>query len=195
MSATQPSQLLPNLFEGVQEGERLTVLHIGPALPETVDFFSRYRCKLYFLDLFDELPLTGDGGSDDAVDQQLAELLNFPTDTRFDVCLFWDLFNYLDRAALTSFIDQLRPYLHPRTRAHGFGVHNLRSPQGNELYGICEPAQLRVRRRPRQLPGYAPHNQQQLQRLLPCFSFIRSVLLADSRLEMLLRANLPAQAA
>ena len=31
------------------------MLHIGCAPPETVEFFSRYRCKLIFVDLFDDL--------------------------------------------------------------------------------------------------------------------------------------------
>jgi hypothetical protein len=194
MSSTQPSQLLPTLFEDFEDGDRLTVLHIGPALPETVEFFSRYRCKLHFLDLFDELPLAGDEDPESAATERLAELLQFPADTRFDICLFWDLFNYLDRSSASRFIELLQPHLHARTRAHGFGVHNLRSPQGDELYGIRELAQLSVRHRPAPLPGYTPHNQQQLQGLLSCFSFIRSILLADSRLELLLRAKLPAQA-
>jgi hypothetical protein len=52
MIETQSSQLLPALFEYIDEDRRLTVLHLGPALPETVEFFSRYRSKLFFADLF-----------------------------------------------------------------------------------------------------------------------------------------------
>ncbi|MGB1141920.1 MAG: hypothetical protein ACPG1A_13545, partial [Halioglobus sp.] len=56
-AAVQASTLLPRLFEGADEEARLTVLNIGPALPETVAFFSGFRCRLYFADLFSELPL------------------------------------------------------------------------------------------------------------------------------------------
>ena len=56
-NAVQTSKLLPLLFAGIKEDEPLTVLHIGPALPDTVDFFCDYRCKLHFVDLFDDLPL------------------------------------------------------------------------------------------------------------------------------------------
>mgnify|MGYP000564939165 CR=1 FL=1 len=32
---------------------RITVLDVGPALSETVEFFSRYHCRLHFVDLID----------------------------------------------------------------------------------------------------------------------------------------------
>ena len=46
--------------------------------------------------------------------------------------------------------------------------------------------------RPALLPGYSPRNQGQLERLLDCFAVTRSVLLPESRLELLLRAKLRA---
>ena len=46
------SLLLPKLFEGLRDDERLTILDLGPAAPETVDFFGQFRCRLFFADLF-----------------------------------------------------------------------------------------------------------------------------------------------
>ena len=40
------------------------------------------------------------------------------------------------------------------------------------------------------VPGYAPQSQSQLQETLDCFRFERSVLLLDSRLELLMQARL-----
>lgn len=190
MTSTQPSKLLSTLFEQIDEDARLTVLHIGPALPETVDFFSRYRCKLHFLDLFHELPIEAEEGVPLSLDKQFAELLQFPPGTHFDVCLFWDLFNYLGSDAISAFLLTLRPYLRPGSLAHGFAVHNLRTPPGDQVYAIHDLDALTVRQRPAALPGYAPHPQSRLKTLLSCFSFDRSVLLADSRLELLLSASL-----
>jgi hypothetical protein len=190
MSATQPSQLLPSLFTPFDPSERLTVLHIGPALPETGAFFSRFRCKLFFVDLFSELPIAVDDDSDPSLTEKFSDLLDFPPETSFDVCLFWDLFNFLDAASVVAFLFELRPYLHSNSLAHGFAVYNLKSPQSNQLYGIEESGILRVRSRPTPLPGYAPHPQSKLKSLVHCFNIDRSVLLADSRLELLLRADL-----
>jgi len=190
MTSTQPSKLLSNLFEHIDEDARLTVLHIGPALPETVDFFSRYRCKLHFLDLFGELPIEAEEDVPLSLDKQFAELMQFPAGTYFDICLFWDLFNYLGSDAIAAFLLTLRPHLHASSLAHGFAVHNLRSPPGDQIYAISELDALTVRQRATALPGYAPHPQSRLKTLLSCFRFDRSVLLADSRLEMLLSASL-----
>ena len=194
MIATQPSKLLAQLFKHIEEDQRVEVLHIGPALPETVDFFARFRCKLHFIDLFSELPFTlpeeedAEPGPD--LKQQFSELLDLPQATRLDICLFWDLFNFLESDAIAAFLAALQPYLHSDSVAHGFTAHNLHAPQDGQIYGIRELDALSVRHRQQALPGYTPHGQTQLQNLIDCFSFDHSVLLPDSRLEVLLRANL-----
>lgn len=187
MTSTQPSQLLASLFQSIEEDQRLSVFDVGPARPETISFFSRYRSKLYLADMFSELPLDAVQEDREALEQRFDELLDFPANSRFDICLFWDLFNYLSPEAIEIFLQKLRPCLHADSRAHGFAVHNTRSPQTDHLYGIRQMDEFTVRHRDRPLPGYAPHNQGQLKTLLSCFSFERTVLLADSRLELLLR--------
>lgn len=191
MNNFQPSALLPSLFEHIDEERRLTVLNIGSALPETVEFFSDYRCRLYFIDLFNDLPeLAACEDGTTSPQQVFSESLQFPADTRFDLCLFWDLFNFLDREAIAALLDVLRRHLHKSSLAHGFAVHNLRTPQCGKVYGIRELDQISLRPRQEALPGYKPHNQGQLEKMLDCFRITRSVLLADSRLELLLSARL-----
>jgi hypothetical protein len=185
----QQSKLLPALFEHIDEDQRLTVFHAGPALAETVDFFSRYRCRLHFVDLFAELPIVANEEDNPSLGQQFGDLLQLPPETRFDICLFWDLFNFLCDDAIIAFLKELRPYLRSGCLAHAFSVHNLKTAQNNQLYGIREMDTLRLRSRQTALPGYAPHNQGRLKTLLSGFTFERSVLLPDSRLELLLRAK------
>jgi hypothetical protein len=189
MSEKQPSKLLPFLFENVEEDRRLTVLNIGPALPETVTFFSRYRCRLHFADLFAELPIDPDDDPDTPLAQQFARMLAIPEGTLFDICLFWDLFNFLDAEAIRALMTALAPHLYKGTRAHGFALHNVRTPQSKQLFAISGDSELAVRARPTNLPGYAPHPQNRLKELLDGFNIVRSVLLADSRLEMALSAK------
>lgn len=191
MSQIQPSSLLPSLFAQIDEECRLNVLHVGPALPETVEFFSRYRCKLYFVDLFDELPrLRTDAEAPLTLEQQFSALVHLDPGATLDLCLFWDLFNFMDGTAIRALLAAIRPHLHSGTLAHGFAVHNLKTPQSGQLYGIREADQVSIRARPADLPGYCPHSQGQLEQLLDCFRFRRSVLLPGSRLEMLLEASI-----
>jgi hypothetical protein len=178
----QPTKLLSSLFESVDEQQRISVLHVGPARQDTVDFFSNYRCILNILDLFAELPITSD-------DDSFQELLQFPPGTQFDVCLFWDLFNFLDEKAILAFQAALRPYLKKTTRAHAFSLHNLDSPRNNHVYGIKQQDSLSIRNRAVALPGYEPHSKTRLQDLLTGFNFDHCVLLQDSRLEIILRSK------
>lgn len=186
MTATQSSQLLASLFTQFDSDERLTVLHMGSAMPETVEFFSRYRSKLFFVDIYSELPIQWNEERDVSLEQQFEEILGLPVDTQIDICLFWDVFNYLDADSVAALLSVLRPHLHRKTLAHGFGVYNLKSGQNGQYYGIETQDELKVRTRATLLPGYAPHPQSKLKNLLDCFNFDRSVLLSDSRLEILL---------
>jgi hypothetical protein len=189
-SSTQASKLLPYLFEHFDEQQAVTVFHVGPALPDTVDFFSSYRCKLHFIDLFSELPIVAAEDAAPTLEQQFEALLQFPPHTLLDICLFWDVFNFLDNAAISAFLTVLRPHLKPNTMAHAFSVHNLKTPQSSHLYGISQMDTLSCRSRRATLPGYAPHSQMELKELLHGFTLERSVLLPDSRLELLLQARL-----
>ena len=100
------------------------------------------------------------------------------------------MFNFLDSEAISAFLTVLRPHLKQSSLAHAFSVHNLKTPQGSHLYGINQLDTLSFRSRRAALPGYAPHSQRELKELLHCFRLERSVLLPDSRLELLLQARL-----
>ncbi|MCB1846403.1 MAG: hypothetical protein KDI04_03200 [Halieaceae bacterium] len=192
MSTSQSTSLLPALLANIDEEQPLSVLHIGPALPETLDFFSGYRCKLHFIDLFAELPGLQVGDDSEVPPAALlAELLQWPAGTRIDLCLFWDLFNYLEGAVIRDLLTLLRPHLHSTSHGHCFAVHNLKTPQHAQVYGIRDTDQISVRGRPAPLPGYHPHTQGQLEKWLTGLRVSRSVLLADSRLEILLQVASP----
>lgn len=188
-TTTQSSQLLPELFRRLDDERRLSVLHIGPPFHDTLEFFSGRRCRLQIVDLFAELPLPALEETDHGLTEHLRATLHLPQGIRFDVCLFWDLFNYLDAAAVTALLDVLAPTIGPDTLAHGFSVHNARTPDEGNLYGIHGPGTVSVRAREQAPPGYAPHSQRKLVELLYCFTLERTVLLADRRLELLLQGR------
>jgi len=146
--AKQPSKLFSLLLrKNMDAGHRLTILEAGPALPETVDFFSRYKCRIHFLDLFSE-PLVHDlqkVTSAKETRQRFEELFGFLRGTKLDICLFWDFLCYLDDVALRAFNAALRPYVHDGTRAHGFGVHHLAIRLANKRYGVLDEETLSVR--------------------------------------------------
>lgn len=189
VSSSQPSKLFTNLFRMLDVNHRLTVLEIGPALSETVDFFSQFKCRLHFVDLFHE-PFVREQQaklSEKELRHAFEEQFRFPAGTQIDICLFWDFLCYLDDPALRAFNSALRPWLHSSTRAHGFGVHHLAIRLENIQYGVIDRETLSIRpRRSAQLPHH-PHSQIEMHEMVTCFDFERGLLLPEGKLEMLLK--------
>ena len=190
-AAKQPSKLFASLLPRADANHRLTVLEVGTALPETVEFFAAHKCRIHFLDLFSE-PLVQNlqsVTSPKEMQQQFERLLTFPEGTKIDICLFWDLLCYLDDRALSAFNAALRPYLHHGSRAHGFGVHHLAIKLGNRRYGVIDDTTLSVRKCESIQPETFPHSQVEMHEHLSCFDFERGLLLPDGKLELLLKAR------
>jgi hypothetical protein len=182
------SQLFASLFQAVDVNHRLTVLEIGTALPETVDFFAQFKCRLLFVDLFSE-PFVHDqaGLSETELRHCFEERLRFPAGTRLDLCLFWHFMSHLDDPALRAFNSVLRPGLHAGTRAHGFGAHHLGIRLANVRYGVYDRGTFSVRERSGQPLPTHPHSQIEMHEMLNCFALDRGLLLPDGKLEMLLK--------
>ena len=188
---TQPSKLFSSLFRSLDAGHRLTILNVGVALPETVEFFSRFKCRIHFIDLFSE-PVVSElqqVSSAKEIQHQFEKLLKLPDGARLDICLLWDFLCYLDDPALRAFNNALRPYMYHGTRAHGFGVHHLAIRLENKQYGVMEEDALSVRLRQSKQLATHPHSQVEMHEMLSCFDFERGLLLPDGKLEMLLKAR------
>lgn len=102
------------LFEEIRKGRKMQVLDLGSAVGSNVEFLSQFGCKLFIEDLYSALSsrISTEEG-DLAGPAFFAEFLALPDDTRFDVVLAWDRFNYLQRKELAAFGEQLRRYTRP----------------------------------------------------------------------------------
>jgi hypothetical protein len=194
------SNLASLLFERVQTDKQLVVLDIGLAMPTTVDLFANFKCKLIFVDLFSLDLLSGVCPEDyedyqhregqQPTHQQLVDqftaALSLDPQTKIDICLFWDFFNYLDGTLLKAFIDALHPYISDSTCGYGLGVLNARSQLPNYQYGIKNLDLLHQYLGAEvQKPVY-PHSQRDLNNLLGYFDIDKSRLMPDGRVEYFL---------
>jgi hypothetical protein len=191
-SRSQQSLLFPTLLKKVRPDTRLSVLEIGPALPETIEFFAQFKCRLHFAAMYSDPVLQMQLG--DHTETELAEhisrSLDFPKGTRFDLCLFWDFPNYLDDKTLRAFNTAIRPFLHKSTRAHAFTVRTLNTSFANQQYGIEEAHMFTIRPRTEKQFRTFPHTQAILVNLLSSFDIAQGMLLPDGRLEVLMSASL-----
>ncbi|NND44012.1 MAG: hypothetical protein HKN58_01720 [Xanthomonadales bacterium] len=185
------SRLLPSLFAGLNP-RRLRVFEAGPANPETIRFLGQVQSRIHVVDLYSE-PLVRvhqSELSEAEMKREFQQVLGFRVGTLIDVCLFWDVLNYLSRPALRAFSAALKPYVHPGTRAHGFSVLNVETPLRNQQYGILDESSISVRPGRREQLRYYPHSHEELNHCLSCFEVGRGWLLPDGRLEILLESVL-----
>jgi hypothetical protein len=184
----QQSLLFPSLFKKMKRDRRLSIFEVGPALPETLEFFTPLKSRLFFADLYSD-PLVreppGDMSEAELRDGFTASM-RIPENSRFDLCLLWDFPNYLDDRALRAFSQALEPYLHPGCKAHAFAVRTPETRMGNQWYGIDQPHLFTIRQPWVRQPGIQPHSQAILINLLTCFDIDRGMLLPDGRLEVVM---------
>jgi hypothetical protein len=192
MSRNQQTLLFPSLVKRIDPHRRLSVLEIGPALPETISFFSQFKCRLHFAAMYSDpvLQMQMEETTEAELADHLKKTFGFPKGTRFDLCLFWDFLNYLDDRALRAFNTAISPYLHKNTRAHAFTVRTLDTSFANQQYGIDEAHMFSIRPRPEKQQRTFPHTQAILVNLLSSFDIDQGMLLPDGRLEVLMTASL-----
>ena len=184
------THLLPKLFDGYEGShEPIAVLDVGTGTPSTLDFFAKFRCRVFFLDLF-EVDF-GEHPDEDACQahafETFSRVLGDYQGTLFDVCLFWDLLTRLDTPALRGLSDALRPYLFSESRGYAVGSLFADKRRGNFTYRIRDSDQLDV------LPGQPSPlvywSQSEFSEQFDCFHIVQDSLSADGRLEFLMEAD------
>ena len=187
-TVNETSQLLPLLLERLAVRGHLSIFDAGPASRHTVNFFSKFKCRLHFADLYAD-PLVADQATltSKELGERFTEILSFAVEP-FDLCLLWDVPNYLNPRALIAFGDALHPLVHSQTVAHGYCTF-----QGTQLfspmqYGIRDPDTLAVEPRSDEIGPVHPATQNTLVAALSFLSIVRGTLLTDGRVELFLEA-------
>lgn len=205
---TLPTRLVPDLVDRFHHVDYLQVFDTGFAVSETIDHFVSRKCRLHFSAVYEALqnPPTAkttakDGRLIDKKAQEQAlyqnwlqrfeQAMNFQHNTRFDVCFFWDFFNYMDDIALKAFSDALSPYLKETTVGHAYVLLKEGYPVLNRTFGLAAKDEIVVR--PAHWPPLTANTRPQgrVTSMLENFRVNHSVLRRDGLLEISLRAQLP----
>ena len=183
---TQPSEIwsyehtriLPEAFEALETDRTLNILDVGPAEPQTINFFRRFRCRFYVASLFNpSLPARGfDSAREffDTVDQ-----------VRFDVCFLWDYLNYPGNDVFTDFVSILADHVHEQTRLYAIGAYSAQLPLRAYRYAIADTGRLAIRPAGGIVPQ--PRSRNDLVKVMRGYLVHRAALRRDNRLELLLR--------
>jgi len=112
------SQALGDVIARLGTADRRSILDLGRACGDNVSFFSKLRCKLYIADFFRSLTEDGARARRDAGAFQAAcsRHLSYAPETRFDLILAWDLFNYLELSEVEILMRHLERFCDRWTR-------------------------------------------------------------------------------
>lgn len=168
------SALLPRAFELVGRERKFTVLDLGSPTPQSVRFFNQFSCRVYFAGLLD-----------DDEDPEIG--LDFPSDVRFDVCLFWDVLNYLNGETLDRVSRVVTARLNDDCRGHAFLAFSQSVPYAGFTFGIESVEWLVGERDPDAVPHV--HTWKDLEAMLWPFTNAAATLLQGNRQELLLVNN------
>ena len=188
LCTTLHSNLAAAMFNSLQTDKRLVVLDVGMAMAATVDFFSQFKSKLLFVDLYSEAFVAeiNEEVSHQQLVTQFRQAFAIDDNCIIDICLFWDFFNYLDGTLIKAFIEALQPYVDEHTRGFGLGALNSRCQLPNSSYGLMTDDKLtQCPRSDEQRPVY-PHSQRDLNSYLDYFEINKSRLMSDGRVEYLI---------
>ena len=150
------------------------MLDVGTGRQDTIEFLTRYRCRVYFLDL-DEVAA---GNQADCAGAFAAALAEYPGEL-FDVCLFWDFLHRLNAEQLQDLSFALEPYVYSQTRAHS--IAHFLTPIDFRIRGINELAAFKGKPR-----FYAPWSQTRFAQSFSALNIAADELSLDGCLEMLL---------
>ena len=167
------SALLPRAFELVGRERKFTVLDLGSPTPQSVRFFNQFSCRVYFAGLLDP-----DGEEDEGSG------LDLPADVRFDVCLFWDVLNYLNGESLERIARVVTDRLNDDCRGHAFLAFSQSVPYKGLRFGIDSVDRLVVEPDPGVVPHV--HTWKDLEATMWPFTNAAATLLQENRQELLL---------
>lgn len=174
------TRILPEAFDGLDSGATLNILDTGPAEARSIDFFSRFRCRLYVANLFN--PAAPGHGL-----ESVPAFFDSVDGARFDVCFLWDYINYPDNEAFAEFVSLLTDHVHEKTRLYAIGAYSAELPLRGYRYAIADADRVAIRPTGGVVPQ--PRSRNELVKAMHRYVVHRAALRRDNRLELLLRTT------
>ena len=180
------SLALKVLYGQLRHQRKYHILDLGPALGTNVDFFSQFSCKVYIEDFYRTLTSFDYLSEDELSYQAVFEyLLPYKKNTRFDVILSWDIFNYLERDELQSLIRHLGNFCHTGTLLFALISTSKYVPEKPMTFQIMDHDRLLYQTNSKVLRPCPRYQQTDLNQLIPNFRICNSFLLRNGFKEYL----------
>lgn len=187
------SRLLPQLFEGIEDKESVSVLDLGGGTPATLAFFSNLEvpARVIFGDVITQSqnfkPEGGEAAVNfDSVVQRWRDYLDLDAADQVDYLLIWDFLHYFEPPVIEALSYALQPHLHRSTKAYGFGTLRSDRPLNGSRCAVSDATSLNMT--PSKEPLPFSHSQQVISENFVCLQITRATLLQEGHLELLFEA-------
>jgi hypothetical protein len=190
---TRQSRGLQEFFTYIRDQSGLTILDLGGATQQNVNFITNLGHRLYsedFLQIVNEtfgLDDTVDQSNPGRIDYFLRQSLDYP-EGHFDGILIWDVLEYLAPPLLTAVVERMHKIVRPKSYMLAF-FHSDDKLEAVPFYSfrIQEINMLQVgqqgRRRPTQL-----FNNRSLEKLFGRFDSVKFFLTKELLREVIVKA-------
>ena len=185
---THASLALNTLFHRLHLERSYNMLDLGAAFGANVDFFSQFARRIHIEDLYHTL-VSFDLFSHEEDGVNYADvfdyLLPYRKETRFDVILAWDLFNYLDRDEYFYLTRHLSKYCRPGSLLFAHISTRKHIPERPTNYKIIDEQTLAYEKSSTVLRPCPRYAEPDLHHLMPDFRVCNSFLLRNGIKEYL----------
>jgi len=167
------------LLDMVRGDRSYSILDLGPALEENVQFWSQFSCRLSIQDFYrsyQERKATL-GREEESEEAAFSILLPFSDDTVFDIILAWDLFNYFELRELAVLVKRLSRWCRRGTKIFALISSLPDIPASPTKFRILDHKQL-IHEIPTRAKRLCPcHQPRDIARLMSRFTISSSFLL------------------
>ena len=179
-----------NIAYNQMRGRRkLSVLDLGSAYPSNLQFLSQSFRSLHIEieNLYETLSSFDffDPREPRSYDAVYRYLLPYAEETRFDLILGWDLFNYLEELELTSLIRHLDRFCHPGTLLFSMISTNRYIPEKPIRFQVINSERLRYEYLSSLLRPSPRYHRADLNRMMPRYRLFSSFRLRNGFKEYL----------
>jgi hypothetical protein len=189
---TRPSRGLDQFFGSFRDQTGLSILDLGGAHQENVNFITSLGHKFYsedFLRIFQETfgEDIADQSNPGRIDYFLRRSLEYP-DEQFDGVLAWDALEYMEPALLVATADRLLRILKPK----GYLLAIFHSAERKQMvpcysFRIQDLRTLQVSRQGQRNASQQLFNNRSLEKLFQKFESVKFFLARDSLREVIAR--------
>ena len=170
-------------YNQIRDLRRLSVLDLGTAHASNLEFLSRRARSLHIdiEDLYETLSSFDffDPRESRSYDAVYGYLLPYGEETRFDLILGWDLFNYLEELELAALIRHLDRFCHPGTLLFCMISTNRYIPEKPIRFQIVDSERLRYEYLSSLLRSSPQYHRADLNRMMPHFGLFSSFRLRN----------------